>query len=84
MSTFVSICEHRRNMRGTYRDVCRGGGAAFENLGFYWLSLAFLGFLRQGTLAFLGFLRALTLAFVGFFERPTLAFLGFRYATVRA
>jgi hypothetical protein len=37
-----------------------------KNLGFDWLSLAFLGFLRASTLAFLGFSPALTLAFVGF------------------
>jgi hypothetical protein len=42
-------------------------------LGFPWLWLAFLGFLRVRTLAFLGFRARCTLAFLGF----GLAFLGF-------
>jgi hypothetical protein len=48
----------------------RARGRVLEKtLGFYWLLLAFLGFLRQRTLAFIGFQQARTLAFVGFSSR---------------
>lgn len=56
---------------------------ARRDLGFYWLSLPFVGFWARSGLAFLGFSEQLTLAFLGFLREPPWLSLAFSMRRIR-